>query len=606
MSASATHGSAELTVAEPVVNPLQLALYTDVALLCGVAIFVLFTIPRFVARFSKGREWGQGALLHSTDVAPPRRSPKRRPTLNQQSSLQLGSEDSHTLNSHSHLVRRASEKAKGRVHYSFPPHVPSWSTLALPLAKILNCSVSPELSLGQAILMLSYFGGLLFVSLYESSLFTDPIRTGFVAMSQIPVVVALATKFNLIGMVTDVAYQHLNYLHRFAGLLLAIAANIHTLGYVYQWCLDGTFMKSIKRPETRWGFVATLAADILVFMSTETWRLKAYNVFFASHVVAVAILLLATCYHMPSTIPYVLAAVAFYGLDLLVRLIKTRICIARIRPIPELAFTRVEVPRLNAGWRAGQHVRLRVLSSWMGWWAWTEVHPFTIASVSKGPEGMVLMCKKAGDWTSRLYEMAKLSEYGDDAYGRDVRIWLEGPYGGPGHSVFASYSGALFIAGGSGITFALSAVQDLILQDMDGTSRVKVIELAWAVQDPAALVPLIPLFTSLLQQSNLTSLRIQVFYTRATMMDVSKIFLPPGLTLLPGRPRVPKLLDAILDCTMSVTFGNKNKTTLSGILVGVCGPAGLGKDARKAVDTVDPRRRKAVRGVELHQESFGW
>lgn len=585
-------------------DPLQLALYTDVVLLCGVAVFALFTIPRCVTRFSRGFEWGQGGLLRSTEVAPPRR-PKRRPTLNQQSSFALGSEDSHTLNSHSHLVRRGSEK-RGHVHYSFPPHTRAWSTLAFPLARMLNYSVSRELNLGQAIIMVSYFGVLLFASLWHSSLFTDPVRTGFVAMSQIPVVVALATKFNLIGMVTDVAYQHLNYLHRFAGQLLAIAANIHTLGYVYKWCLEGTFTEEIKHAPVAWGFVATFALDVLVFTSTETWRLQAYNVFFASHLVAVVVLLLGTCYHQPSTIPYVLVAVGLYGLDLLVRLIKTRVCIARIRPIPELALTRVEVPQLNAGWRPGQHVRLRVLSLWMGWWAWTEVHPFTIASVSKGPEGMVLMCKKAGDWTSRLYEMAKLSEYGDNAYGRDVRIWLEGPYGGPGHSVFASYSGALFIAGGSGITFALAAVQDLIQQDLDGTSRVKVIELAWAVQDPAALVPLIPLFTALLQQSTLTSLRIQVFYTRATMMDLNKIVLPPGLTLLPGRPRPAKLLEAVLDCTMSVTFGGKNQTALSGIVVGVCGPAGLGKDARKAVDTVDPRRRKAVRGVELHQESFGW
>ena len=34
--------------------------------------------------------------------------------------------------------------------------------------------------------------------------------------------------------------------------------------------------------------------------------------------------------------------------------------------------------------------------------------------------------------------------------------------GGTGHSVFASFSAAMFVVGGSGITFALSAIQDLI------------------------------------------------------------------------------------------------------------------------------------------------
>jgi hypothetical protein len=34
--------------------------------------------------------------------------------------------------------------------------------------------------------------------------------------------------------------------------------------------------------------------------------------------------------------------------------------------------------------------------------------------------------------------------------------------GGTGHCVFASYSAAMFVVGGSGISFALSAVQDVL------------------------------------------------------------------------------------------------------------------------------------------------
>lgn len=137
------------------------------------------------------------------------------------------------------------------------------------------------------------------------------------------------------------------------------------------------------------------------------------------------------CLHMPVITPYVLVAVGIYGLDHLVRLFKTRVTTARIRPLPELSLTRVEIPTLNSGWRAGQHVRLRVLSSGMGWWGWTESHPFTIASVSDAEEGMVLMCKKAGSWTSKLYEMAKASGYGENGKGSggNVKVIVEGPYG---------------------------------------------------------------------------------------------------------------------------------------------------------------------------------
>lgn len=75
------------------------------------------------------------------------------------------------------------------------------------------------------------------------------------------------------------------------------------------------------------------------------------------------------------------------------------------------------------------------------------MHPFTIASVGAsdalignggksrrrrgggGEEGMVLMCKRTGRWTNRLFEMAKMSGYVDGFMGREVKLWIEGPYG---------------------------------------------------------------------------------------------------------------------------------------------------------------------------------
>jgi len=137
------------------------------------------------------------------------------------------------------------------------------------------------------------------------------------------------------------------------------------------------------------------------------------------------------CYHQAVIVPYVFAAVVLYGIDHIVRLVKLRICTARIRALPQLSTTRIEVSKLNAGWRAGQHVRLRVLSSGIGWFGWTENHPFTIASVSKTEEGLVLMCKSGGTWTRRLYQMAIASGYGEGGKGTggNVRVMIEGPYG---------------------------------------------------------------------------------------------------------------------------------------------------------------------------------
>ena len=97
----------------------------------------------------------------------------------------------------------------------------------------------------------------------------------------------------------------------------------------------------------------------------------------------------------------------------------------------------------------------------------------------------MLLCKKAGGWTGKLYEIAKAGGYSEGGLGRgrNISVIVEDPYGGPGHSVFASYSAAVFVVGGSRISFGLSAAQELVRRDVENASRVKVIELIWCVHD---------------------------------------------------------------------------------------------------------------------------
>lgn len=122
-------------------------------------------------------------------------------------------------------------------------------------------------------------------------------------------------------------------------------------------------------------------------------------------------------------------------MDHLIRIIKTRFTIARIKAIPELGLVRVEVPSIKSGWRAGQHVRLRVLSREMGAIRWSVAHPFTIANASNSERdtGMVLLVKKAGNWTNRLYDAAGRAGYYASECGfetqREMRVIVEGPYG---------------------------------------------------------------------------------------------------------------------------------------------------------------------------------
>jgi len=143
-------------------------------------------------------------------------------------------------------------------------------------------------------------------------------------------------------------------------------------------------------------------------------------------------------------LPYVLTAVGLYVFDHLARIARTRYTTGWLTAEPALngGTTLVHVPSLRAGWRAGQHVRVRVVSNvWFGWWAtWflCRARPFTIATGSDSG-GMMLPIKAMGSWTRNLLRMAGEADdarpepmYTDLEHGRGpargVRVIIEGPY----------------------------------------------------------------------------------------------------------------------------------------------------------------------------------
>ncbi len=66
----------------------------------------------------------------------------------------------------------------------------------------------------------------------------------------------------------------------------------------------------------------------------------------------------------------------------------------------------------------------------------------------------------------------------------------------------SSFSAAVFIVGGSGIAFALSAIPDIVQRDIVGESRVKLIELVWVVSDAGMSFPTQPFESAILKKSS--------------------------------------------------------------------------------------------------------
>ncbi|EMD32448.1 hypothetical protein CERSUDRAFT_88076 [Gelatoporia subvermispora B] len=533
-----------------------------------------------------------------------------------------------SASSHALLLRSntaTTVSSLNRPRGKIPDHMPQLLTLVPYLWTMMRTVPTFPITYARSLLYLTYVVALLYAGLYKSNPFTDPVRAGWVAVSQIPFVILFAVKNSFLGAIGGWGYEMLNHFHQFAGRFFVLAVNAHALGYIYSWTAGGSFISHLKSPTMLAGFVGLLATDVLLVFSFRLVRERAYTFFKTMHIIGVIALFAGVYVHSASTRPYLYAAVVLLLFSLVLRGIKSKVATAQLYPIPALKATRIEVRGINAGWRAGMHVRVRVLggahgSPGMGVRGW-ESHPFTIANVSKNPNGtgLVLIVKAAGDWTNRLYDLARTaaaagySEKQVDAETQgpaSVKMMIEGPYGGPGHAMLNSFSGILLVAGGSGITFALAAAEELIQTVRAGKSRVRHARIVWSVPDASNLVPMLPTFAAMLAgaSSTRTALHIDVFYTRASADRAPQLTLPPGLTLTPGRPPMPKLLNATLDGASALFRGGRERHggQLSGLFVGVCGPESLGDEVGKAVSAIGQDRRKRIGGIELHKEIFGW
>src|SRR6266404_6908148 len=103
--------------------------------------------------------------------------------------------------------------------------------------------------------------------------------------------------------------------------------------------------------------------------------------------------------HEPTIFPYILCAASLYAFDRIARVAQTRYTTAWLTAENSLngGTTIVDIPSLRAGWRAGQHVRIRVAGdTWFGWlatWLVGRARPFTITTVSNFG-GIILMIKQ--------------------------------------------------------------------------------------------------------------------------------------------------------------------------------------------------------------------
>jgi ferric-chelate reductase len=321
------------------------------------------------------------------------------------------------------------------------------------------------------------------------------------------------------------------------------------------------------------------------------------------------------------------------------------------RSYTDLLMSQIRLADCDGGWQAGQHVRLCVFFSGRVF----ESHPLTILSAPSASSclslhALYLGARVCGDWTRALNLYAKdgvgsLSKEEKDAaenVGTQVQVMVDGPYGGCSIDL-GRYESVLLVSGGSGATFAVGLLDDIVGRCVKlgrrGGERTKRIEFAWCTrsfgesfkiqpvnfghESSITFIGSIQWFVSHLMDiataaaGSSIDLHLSIFVTcLCNPEDVPPI---PNLDVTIHRPSVTTILQDLLFPSSSRKSSEEGVTTRSekdsetpktwvptggGVAVCASGPETMTREAQNAVARMGMTRGVELGGIALHTELF--
>lgn len=304
------------------------------------------------------------------------------------------------------------------------------------------------------------------------------VRAGWLAVAQVPLLVLLVGRNNLISMFTGVSYERLNVLHRWTARIMLFLTILH-FGYQnYGWTQYG--LRSLEWSTDTCPPTGIAAFALLLWMNLSTvapFRHWSYEFFVVQHIITFFGFIIAVMFHLPTTALwsriYIFIPIALYLIDRIVRTVLfTWLNARRSRATLTALEGGVTKVRLHnaaiKSWAPGAFVQLSIPK-----FGWVQTHPATIASTPNSHGGdLIFMLKSHKGFTKRIMTSANNSTTAllphtkeETAAGQNAQVetfWatLNGPYGGQ-HADFAAFDSVCLIAGSTGVTFTLALLQDL-------------------------------------------------------------------------------------------------------------------------------------------------
>lgn len=327
------------------------------------------------------------------------------------------------------------------------------------------------------------------------------VRAAWLAVANIPLLLLLSGKANLIGALSGVSYERLNVLHRWVARGILLLATLHFGYQSYGWNQYGLMQLEWQTdtcPPT--GIAAYALLLWLNITSLAPIRHLFYEVFVVQHILSFIAFIYLVMAHLPSTAlysrVYVYAGIGIFFLDRLIRAI--RYAYNNIRPARATltaldgGVTKIRVQSKQVkSWKPGSHVFLAIPRLGFG-----QSHPATIASIPSSDNGdLILILRSRKGFTNRIHKTASLSQpstlpevKGESEAPTSVSsdhtylALIGGPYGAS-HSDPAAFDTVLMISGSTGITFMISNLLSLTHRAQTSSRLpVRFVDFVWVVK----------------------------------------------------------------------------------------------------------------------------
>ncbi|KAF9266053.1 hypothetical protein L218DRAFT_942341 [Marasmius fiardii PR-910] len=462
------------------------------------------------------------------------------------------------------------------------------------------------------------------------------MRSGFMALACFPFIFAFASKWNFVTFITGHSHEKLQVYHQFMSHIFLILSFIHS----FPWLVQG--MKEVKpgfEPLTQieWSWHVAhkvyywTGAALLIILAWLCWaslpsiRNRYYETFKYLHVISAilfTVFFFIHCNKLLGSWEYLYATVVIYGASAICRFgwmlysNTTGMPTATLELMPAgIMKLRIRCNPLET-WKPGQHYFIH-FATLMPF----QSHPFTISNIPQveggedRPQELVVLIRQANGFTKKLarYLVRKVEAQGETkkVTSMTIPLLLDGPYGGVSQDL-SIYEHVLLVAGGTGITFVMPVLQDLIRKMNINPSLTvcKSVQMLWSVRAQESISWMINELQEAVKVAPPGSITIKIHVTGDEMnnssndLESSEVKEAPESSNVDASPALSYPLFGRADIPSVVRAAGMG--TLG---IAACGPQSLLYDVRNAVASLQKDILLSESGcveVYLHSEEYGW